>query len=310
MIRAYSQRMLPPYSGFVQIAETERARAQSFDGVSWEIQYLPGNDQANGQQPREKGYAMNNGFFRVAHLQNNRLKPYILPSCLDANEIAECIDELSGFLSSAQLPFPAADSFEYWLLDGADDSPLALIYSCCDESQLSNFPAQTEWTALPHSKLKIDNTAGEQARNEAPVNHRFQHLVASRAGNKPRAAWFNRNQEASRDFPSCMVRDDWQHEVEQDLCQRYLQRMAPRLLMLQGLAQDYRARLEIAAKDYALEVDDYFPMYPEVIDQRRMAAIRVEAKLRRASPHQQKLKSKQTTDTNAPLSKDMRIIEN
>ena len=51
-------------------------------------------------------------------------------------------------------------------------------------------------------------------------------------------------------------------------------------------------------------------MYPEVIDQRRMAALRVEARLRRASPHQQKLKSGKRTDTDAPLSKDMRIIEN
>ncbi len=301
--------MLPPYSGFVQIAETDRARAQSFDGVSWEIHYLPGNDRPDGQQ-REKGYVMNNGFFRVAHLQNNRLKPYVLPSCLDSNEIADCIEELSGFLSSAQLPFPAADMFEYWLLDGNDGSPLALIFSCCDESQMANFPPQTEWTALPHSKLKIENTDGEQARSEPPVNHRFQHLVARRAGAKPRAAWFNRSQDQTSAFPCCMVRDDWQHQAEQDLCQRYLQRLAPRLLMLQGLAHDDRAQLENAAKEYAMEVDDYFPLYPEVIDQRQMAAIRVEARLRRASPHQPTKKSKQTSDKNAPLSKDMRIIEN
>ena len=37
---AYSQRILPPYSGVVQIAESEQVRAQSFDGVTWEIHYL------------------------------------------------------------------------------------------------------------------------------------------------------------------------------------------------------------------------------------------------------------------------------
>ncbi|MDJ0831891.1 MAG: hypothetical protein QNJ69_00115 [Gammaproteobacteria bacterium] len=310
MIRAYSQRMLPPFSGFVQIAETERARAQSFDGVSWEIQYYAGTDQANREHKRPQGYAVDKGYFKIAHLHNQQLKPYVLPSCLDATEVAECITELSDYLATAQLPFPAADIYEYWLLDGADGSPLALIFSCCEESQKLTYPVHTEWTALPHSKIKIDNTAGEQARNEPPVNHRFQHLVARRAGNKPRAAWFKRDDKDANTFPCFMVREDWQQEADNDLCQRYLLRNAPRLLMLQGLNRDDRERLEIAAKDYAIEVDDYFPMYPEIIDQRRMAAIRVEARLRKASPHQHKVKSSKTSKDKAPLSKDMRIIEN
>ena len=113
--------MLPPYSGFVQIAESERARAQSFDGISWEIQYLNVKDQANRQQKREQGYGLDRGFFRVANLQDNQLKPYVLPSCLDTAEVADCINELSEFLSTTQAPFPAADVFEYWLLDGVDE---------------------------------------------------------------------------------------------------------------------------------------------------------------------------------------------
>ncbi len=309
MIRAYSQRMLPPYSGFVQIAESERARAQSFDGVNWEIQYLNVNDQARRQKKREQGYALDRSYFRVASLKNQQINPFVLPSCLDSAEIADCIDELSVFLSTAQLPFPTADMFEYWLLDGVDESPLALIFSCCEESQMSTYPAHTEWTALPHSKLKIDNTAHEQARNMAPVNHRFQCLVAKRAGVKPRAAWFKRSQNETDAFPCLLVREDWQEEVEHDLCQRYLLRKAPRLLMLHGLSQSDRERLEIAALGHAIEVDQYFPLYPEVVDERRMSAVRVEARLRRDAPHQSTVNDRASPSKNTPMSKAMRIFE-
>jgi hypothetical protein len=309
MIRAYSQRMLPPYSGFVQIAESERARAQSFDGVSWEVHYLTGSKQSDRQSQREQGVSVDRSYYRVGNLSNGQLKPYVLPSCLDSAEIADCIDELSEFLAEARLPFAAADSFEYWLLDGTDGSPLALIFSCCEESRIATYPAHTEWTALPHSKMQIENTAEEQARKEAPVNHRFQRLVANRAGSRPRAAWFNRNQPVDQAFPPFLVREDWQEEAEHDLCQRYLLRKAPRLLMLQGLSQDDRERLEIAAKQHAMEVDQYYPLYPDINDQRLMSAILVEARLRRGTPQTPKQKPKTDDSGPTPLSKDMRILE-
>ena len=309
MIRAYSQRLLPPYSGVVQIAETERARAQSFDGINWEFHYLPETGASSGGYRRAQGYALDRSFYRIASLQNENLKPFILPAFLDPDEIAGCIDELSEYLASASVPFPIADIFEYWLLDGHDDSPLALVYSCCEEAQKASYPSRSEWTALPHSKMKIENTAGEQARNEAPVNQRLQYLIARRAGNKPHGAWFERTYAADEGFPGLLVREDWQHQADQDLCQRYLQRKAPRLLMLQGLSPDERERMEIAAKKHALEVDDYYPLYPEVFDQRLMSAIRVEARLRRSGPQQRQPAQKDSKPTVKPMSKDMRIFE-
>lgn len=309
MLRAYSQRMLPPYSGFVQIAETGRARAQSFDGISWEIHYLAAHDQTDGRAKREQGISVDRNYFRVGHLQDHHLKPYVLPSCLDSAKVAESIQELSEFLIDAKLPFPAADIFEYWLLDGTDESPLALLFSCCEESRMASFPAHTEWTALPHSKMKIENTVEEQARKEPPVNHRFQRQVTRRAGARPRAAWFTRSQTAPGTFPSFLVREDWQDEAEHELCQRYLRRKAPRLLMLQGLSADDRERLEIAGKAHAMEVDQYYPLYPEVNDLHRMSAILVEARLRRGTPQEPRVDRKVINSGPAPLSKDLRILE-
>ena len=77
-----------------------------------------------------------------------------------------------------------------------------------------------------------------------------------------------------------MVREDWQDETEHELCQRYLQRLSPRLLMLHGLAHADRLRLEQAARANVMEVARFYPTYPEVADQELMSTMRVEARMR------------------------------
>ena len=310
LMRAFSQRLLPPYSGFVQIAESAHARAQSFDGINWEIQYLSGDKQTNEQKYQVQGYGLDRGYYRVGSLNNHELRTFTFPSCVNHDQVSESIHELTEFLSTAQVPFPAGDIYEYWLLDGADDSPLALINTCCDESLMDKYSGQTEWTAIPSSKMKVESTAHEQARNEPPVNHRFECLIANRAGKNPRTAWFKRDRNQNDDFPALLVREDWPEQAHHDLCQRYLMRKAPRLLMLQGLPENVRGRLEVAAKKHVLEVDDYFPMYPEVNDHDLMNAIRVEARLRRIAPQASTTSKQEKSSTVTPLSKDMRIIEN
>ena len=79
--------------------------------------------------------------------------------------------------------------------------------------------------------------------------------------------------------------------------------------MLQGLSEDERMRMEIAAKKHALEVDEYYPLYPDVHDQSLMAAIRVEARLRRKGPQQSQPMQKDSKLAVRPLSRDMRIFE-
>lgn len=76
--------------------------------------------------------------------------------------------------------------------------------------------------------MKVENTEGEQARNEPPVNHRFQRMIAIRAGRNPRADWFRRDENNDDAFPSLLVREDWHNETDYDLCQRYLMRKVPR----------------------------------------------------------------------------------
>jgi hypothetical protein len=108
-------------------------------------------------------------------------------------------------------------------------------------------------------------------------------MVEERAGTKPRAAWFERSDADEGDFPPCLIREDWQDAKEQELCDRYIRRLAPRLLMLQGLSRTARERLENAAREHVFEIERFHALYPEVVDQRLMKAARVEARMRRAN---------------------------
>ena len=278
MINAYSRRLTPPYSGQIQIAESDRARVLTMDGENWEIHFCyaanlgAGPDGQNGQR----------SYRRVAYLDHEELLEIQKRSPQESKDIDGRIIELADFLATARLPFPAADRFEYWLLDPADGSRLALIFSCTEAGQMATYPSRPEWTALPAAVLPIEATPEEKDRNDSPVNYRLESLIAGRAGSKPVAHWFERSIDETDSFPPCLIREDWPNPADHDLCQRYIKRQSTRLLMLHNLKHEDRLRLEIAAKDHALEVERFFPLYPEIADARLMSAMRVEARLRRS----------------------------
>lgn len=276
MIRAYSQRLMPPYSGQVQIAESERARALTLDGKSWEIHFLQNADVDDSRA----GKFTHRRFIRVTVLEHQALQNILEQVSTGSDEIDDRISELAEYLLTAELPFPSNDTFEYWLLDPVDDSPLALIFSCSDEELQSNFPSKTDWMALPAAVMPIEYTEEEKENGTPPVNYRVEMMVTERAGYSPRAKWFKRSIDEQETFPSLMIREDWQDEEKNQLCQRYIQRQSSRLLMLHGLEAEQRRRLEIAARGHALEVERFHKLYPEVQDSKLMNAILVEARLR------------------------------
>ena len=271
MIKAYSQRITPPYSGQVQIAESNRARALTMDGETWEIQFLYATD----------GQSFQRRYRRVAHINYKELLEIPKRSPEQLADVDERIVELADFLATARLPFPATDRFEYWLLDHSDGSPLALIFSCTEAAQMESYPHRPEWTATPASIMKVARLPEEeQSHYVPPVNYRLEQLVKERAGKHPRARWIKRRDSLTETFPACLVREDWGKEEDQRLCQRYIERQAPRLLMLHGLEHEDRLRLEGYARQNALEVERFFHLYPAVADEKVISAIRVEARLR------------------------------
>jgi hypothetical protein len=279
MIKAHSQRVLQPYSAQVQIAETDHARALSMDGDVWEFQFIyassrGGKTSAGRQQGR---------FTRAAHIRRCDLPRLIDHPVTDDGVVDQRILDLATFLIGAQLPFEAADRYEYWLLDPKDTSPLALIFSCVDASEMASFPKLTDWAALPAAVMPIETSEEERSRSYGPVNYRLERCVAERAGTKPRAQWFTRRYDDGEEFPPFLIREDWEREEQLDLCRRYLHRQAPRLLMLHGVSLEERRRMELAAQANVLDVARFYPLYPEIADHELMDKIRIEARLRMAA---------------------------
>jgi hypothetical protein len=279
MIKAFSQRLLPPFSGQAQIAESDRGRAITMDGETWEFHFVHGRRDAMTSSGTS---APQRSFRRVAYLQHSELAGIAGNDAGGQGGADERIRELAEYVADASLPFPAADRHEYWLLDPKDGAPLALIFSCSEAEQISTFPSLTEWTALPAAVMPVEPTPEEKDRSYGPVNYRFERCVAERAGSNPRARWFTRHAEEEYSFPPYLVSEEWEDEEQRLLCQRYLRRQSTRLLMLHGLEPEERRKMELAAKSYPLEVLRFFALYPEVADQKLMNSIRVEAKLRKA----------------------------
>lgn len=279
MISLYSKRMLYPYIGIVQIAEAGRARAMSPDGMRWAIQYAVTEDAP--RHKREGVLDQNRHFAIVATVEDGQLNRRGLRPYLDTAEVRAAIDLLYETVTTASLPFPAADRFEYWLLDHSDQSPLALLHSCVRREEMVSVP-RASWVAMPAAQLEVHDPDADPNTYVPPVNYRLQQMIEERAGPKPRAVWFDRTASDDARFPPCLIREDWEREQQQKLCNRYIDRLAPRLLMIHGLPRAVRSRLEHAAREHALEVEQFFLLYPEVVDETVMNAARVEAKLRRA----------------------------
>jgi len=131
--------------------------------------------------------------------------------------------------------------------------------------------------------MPITKTEKEIAEQMAPVNYRFERLVAERSGINRKGRWFDRREHDNSLFPALLVSQDWQSDEDASLCRRYIERQAPRLLMLHGLSTAERSRLEQSCKTNAMEVARFYNLYPEIIDTDLISTLRVQARIRAAS---------------------------
>ena len=273
--------MLSPFSGQLQIVETDDARALSLDGRHWGIHFRIGA-AGDPHRPRTSDDARADyRYARVGSIVDNRVERIPLPRVLQGPAVALAVDRLAQLVTDASLPFDAIDTFEYWLLDASDRKPLALLRSEISAQETSKHPPMPDWLTMPATQLKIEDPGPATADYVAPVNQRLQKLIEERAGWNPKGAWFDRSDAAAEEFPPCLISESWEREEHDRLCRLYIGRLAPRLLTLHGLPRDDRRRLELAARDHALEVERFYPLYPEIVDRKLIRALRVEARLRR-----------------------------
>lgn len=265
MFNTYSQKLGPPYSGQAQIAQSDTYRAITLDGLTWEVQFV------------------NRVHVRVKTITEADIKTRAKNPAALSEESDQKLDELILFLAEVELPFPANDHFEFWALDKADQTPLAMIFSCSKPEHMSKFPSYPDWTSLPDSVMPITKTENEIAAKMAPVNYRFERLVADRSGINRKGRWFDRREHDNSLFPPLLVSQEWQSDEDSSLCQRYIERQAPRLLMLHGLPTEQRSSLEQSSKTNAMEVARFYKLYPDIIDTDLISTFRVQARIRAAS---------------------------
>ena len=282
MTRLYSKRLLLPFVGVVQVADLGWARALSLNGINWTVRY----QQHENDQTREGhlNYDPRVNIGLMLNIQRDHMKYRSIRTDLDPGQSEIDSQRIFESIKSAHIPFETADHYEYWLLDGEDGSPLALLYTCVDESETILHTPPPEWRAISAAELPVpDPAAQDESFYQPPVNYRLQQQVQVQAGNKPRGAWFKRTNTDSDNFPPCLIKEQWDDAECQRLCDLYLERLAPRLLMLTSLPSKLRQRLEIAASQYAIEVDNFYNLYPEVINDKLLTVARVEARLRQAN---------------------------
>ena len=274
---------MPPFSGQLQIAESGDARALSIDGKHWEIQFRFATNAASTRPNTSNSDKHTGKYTDIASITPAGLVRQPLHPVFDTEIVTRAIEQLSAWISDSSLPYPAIDRFEYWLLDQSEGKPLALLYSCISAEEIGAPSARPTWMAMPAAQLPIEEPTDHRTSYVPPVNARLESLIAEHAGPSPRAAWFDRAETTTTEFPPCLISEDWEQEEHDRLCQLYIRRLAPRLLMLQGLAHEDRQRLEQACRENALDVDRFHRLYPEFTDQKLLKVLRVEANLRRSA---------------------------
>ena len=278
----YTKRLLLPYVGVVQVAEMGWARALSLDGKNWSIRYALDENKQTLNWPLSHDPRVIVSM--MVNIEEDEPNFRVRRSSVSIDRLRADSQRVFDLLCDAQLPFKAADRYEYWLLDSHDDMPLALLHTCIHEDETKRPVPPPEWVAIPAAELAVHDPVPQgEAFYKPPVNYRLQKLVKDRAGSNPRAVWFKRVDPASDDFPPCLISEKWDDPEGQRLCDLYLQRLAPRLLMLHGLSNSNRQGLELAARDFVFDVERFYPLYPEVLDDSPLDAARVEARLRRAN---------------------------
>jgi len=282
-IRLYSKRILQPYVGVVQVADLGWARALSLDGLNWAVRYSQ-NENKHTRHARFSHDPRVN-LTMIVNIEGDQADTRVIRQAQDPIQLQRDSQRIFDTLADAQIPFEAADHYEYWLLDGDDETPLALLHSCLSEQDMRLPVPPSEWLSIPAAQLSVPDPEPKPEDpfvSQAPINSRLQQCIEQCAGSRPKAAWFNRKQSSSVSFPPCLIRDEWDDPEHQRLSELYLNRLAPRLLMIEGLSRAVRQRLEKAASEHALDVDKFYPLYPEVVDNTFLNAARVEARLRRA----------------------------
>lgn len=304
--QCYATRLLNPFRGVAHIIDNGQARAKSTDGVNWRIQICSGIYKTPwtsllipGQTTRDFDYGVWSQAEGLARLP-------VHPS-LYQEHVEQAVEDLLAQLvtASEQLPFPFRDSIELWAMDAAGRQPVALLASQ-QADEMIPVTRQLHWTPTEnsetpfHSKSFSDDQARLTVKLKAQdyllraIRHRcqlpFQGIWLERLGDgsgvilQDQAGKHTRRNDflPADTFPCCLLDENWDDVNISRLVTDYICWLAPLLLML-PLSASRRRELELSAQQRPLAVHRYYRLYPEVIDERLLNKILVEAVMRKAT---------------------------
>lgn len=301
-VSCYSQRILNPFRGVMNIISIGGADAVTIDGINWTL-YIHDTFDFPTEDPQE--------FFEIDMPdirfgdwnQQNGLQRSPLIASYHYNEIQAIGQVLLDAVSqhATQCPFDFNDNYELWLLDKKNNEPLALLHSVCNINEIF-LPEDLAWEAGLRCKQEFFvkcNKTNEQILAGDQLNKTINH----RAGKNPAAQWFHRdnlndgkglsginldsrliNRELSaRLFPKMLVQQEWNNTEHQSLINEFIEWLSPYLLVLDFLRDAQRETLEHSARQQAILVEKMHLLYPKIVNEKIINAARVEAMMRRSN---------------------------
>lgn len=287
----YSQRLLNPFRGCIQVIRFEAAEAVTMDGIHWDI-YVSNDALLEGLQAGDDKVQVSDIRYGSWEAGKGLKRGPLYPSddFLRMEEMGAVVYELLQHLHD-RLPFPYRDRYELWLM--RDDRPLVLLHSTTDPHE-ATAPGPERWqiglTARERfaSTVLTDATTGERAAD---------YLMDYVNGLATGTAWFERTADGegrrlgtgapamlpAAAFPSLLLDRNCHSETHSRLVEDFLAWQAPWLLLLPDMDDANRRWLEEQARRQATEVERLYRLYPAQVDPQQLQAARVEARLSRSA---------------------------
>ena len=301
-VSCYSQRILNPFRGVMNIVSIGGADAVTIDGVNWTL-YIHDTFDFPTDDPQE--------FFEIEMPdirfgdwnEQSGLKRSPLIASYHYNEIQAIGQALLDALliNAKKCPFLSKDHYELWLLEEHTNEPLALLNSVCNKHEIFLLE-DLSWEAGLRCKQEFSIDC-EKTKKPILAGELLNQTINHRAGEKPAAQWFYRNnlndgkgltginlanhlterELSARLFPKMLVQQEWQNNTHHALVDAFIHWLSPYLLVLDFLRDPQRETLEHSAKQQAILVEKMHLLYPKVINQKVINAARVEAMMRKAN---------------------------
>lgn len=298
-VYCYSQRLLNPYRGIMNVISVGDDEAVTIDGVNW-VLYLRDSELHINSYDAAECEILDIRYGTWSEKQGLRRGPLL--STQDVRPIEAAGQHLLAIVKrmATEAPFPLRDHYELWLMDRAARFPLALLNSVCDPGDLVATECP-QWmvSGVCRETFRSQTLSSGQACSDAEY---FSLVINEAAGESPKALWIYRSEDGagrilaneeglpgemdSSVFPELLVSSDWEGATVDDveLAREFCEWQAPWLLLMQQISDETRGWLEPLACRQAETLASQYYMYPKILDQDRIKAALVEAVLRSSRP--------------------------